>query len=192
MYSIMHLLTEEEGMLALKTARAFAEAAVKHEAAVPVEMPEIFSEERGVFVTLTENGELRGCIGFPYPVRPLGEALREAAGAAATQDPRFYPVREAELADIRVEVTVLTQPAVLECPAEERPNHIVIGRHGLIASLGNRSGLLLPQVAEEYGWDAGEFLSQTCVKAGLYHKSWQEDDDCIIQTFEGQIFTETI
>ena len=186
----MHLLTEEEGKLAVAAARAYIEAAVTHgEADIPA-LPEIFSENRGIFVTLTQAGELRGCIGFPYPTFPLGEALREAAVAAATQDPRFYPVREAELFEIRVEVTILTPPEVLDCPAEDRPNHIEIGRHGLIAELGSRSGLLLPQVAEEYHWDAEEFLSQTCVKAGLYHKSWEEDDDCIIKTFEGQIFTE--
>ena len=189
MYSIMHLLTEEEGKLAVAAARAYIEAAVTHgEADIPA-LPEIFSENRGIFVTLTQAGELRGCIGFPYPTLPLGEALREAAVAAATQDPRFYPVREAELFEIRVEVTILTPPEVLDCPAEDRPNHIEIGRHGLIAELGSRSGLLLPQVAEEYHWDAEEFLAQTCVKAGLYHGTW-EDDDCIIKTFEGQIFTE--
>ena len=189
MYSIMHLLTEEEGKLAVAAARAYIEAAVTHgEADIPA-LPEIFSENRGIFVTLTQAGELRGCIGFPYPTFPLGEALREAAVAAATQDPRFYPVREAELFEIRVEVTILTPPEVLDCPAEDRPNHIEIGRHGLIAELGSRSGLLLPQVAEEYHWDAEEFLSQTCVKAGMYHGTW-EDDDCIIKTFEGQIFTE--
>ncbi|HJJ83057.1 MAG TPA: TIGR00296 family protein [Methanocorpusculum sp.] len=192
MYSIMHLLTEEEGKLALEAARAFAESAVKHEEVKDFEFPEIFSENRGVFVTLTQSGELRGCIGFPYPTAPLGEALREAAKAAATQDPRFYPVREEELEGISFEVTILTQPEILECPPEERPKHITIGKHGLIASLGSHSGLLLPQVAEEYNWDAEEFLSQTCVKAGLYHRSWIEDDDCIIKTFEGQIFTETI
>ena len=189
MYSIMHLLTEEEGKLAVAAARAYMEAAVTHTEAKQFDFPEIFSENRGVFVTLTQAGELRGCIGFPYPTYPLGEAIREAAGASATQDPRFYPVREAELFEIRVEVTILTPPEVLDCPAEDRPNHIEIGRHGLIAELGSRSGLLLPQVAEEYHWDAEEFLSQTCVKAGMYHGTW-EDDDCIIKTFEGQIFTE--
>ena len=190
MYSIMHLLTEEEGTLALQAARAYMEAAVTHTEAKQFDFPEIFAENRGVFVTLTQAGELRGCIGFPYPTYPLSEAIREAAVAAATQDPRFYPVREEELSAVRVEVTVLTLPEVLDCPAEDRPKHIEIGRHGLIASLGSRSGLLLPQVAEEYHWNAEEFLSQTCVKAGLYHKSWEEDDDCIIKTFEGQIFTE--
>lgn len=89
----MHLLTEEEGKLALKAARAFAESAVKHEEVKDIELPKIFNEERGVFVTLTDGGELRGCIGFPYPTAPLGEALREAAVAAAIHDPRFYPVR---------------------------------------------------------------------------------------------------
>lgn len=185
----MHLLTEEEGAAALQAARAYMEAAVTHTDVQPFDFPEIFSENRGVFVTLTENGDLRGCIGFPYPTFPLGDAIREAAAASATEDPRFYPVQETELSAIRVEVTILTSPEALECPVEDRPKHIEIGRHGLIASLGTRSGLLLPQVAEEYHWDAEEFLSQTCIKAGLYRKSWKEDA-CIIKTFEGQIFTE--
>lgn len=186
----MHLLTEEEGTLALRAARAFTEAAVKHRQAEVPAFPETFSEKRGVFVTLTENGDLRGCIGFPYPVFPLGEAVCEAAVSAALHDPRFYPVQESELADIRVEVTVLTPPAVLDCPAEKRPQNITVGRHGLIASIGSRSGLLLPQVAEEYHWNAEEFLRQTCRKAGLHPEEWK-NEECVIQTFEGQIFTES-
>ncbi|MBQ4597128.1 MAG: AMMECR1 domain-containing protein, partial [Methanocorpusculum sp.] len=86
----MHLLTEEEGKLAVAAARAYMEAAVTHTEAKQFDFPEIFAENRGVFVTLTQAGELRGCIGFPYPTYPLSEAIREAAVAAATQDPRFY------------------------------------------------------------------------------------------------------
>ena len=186
----MHLLTEEEGALALQAARAFVQAAVTRSPLPPIGFPEIFSENRGVFVTLTEFGDLRGCIGYPYPVMPLGEALREAAVSAALSDPRFYPVGPAELDDIRVEVTVLTAPEVLACEPSLRPAEISVGRHGLIASVGRRSGLLLPQVAEEYGWNAEEFLRETCRKAGLHEEEWKKET-CLIQTFEGQIFTES-
>ncbi len=185
----MHLLTEEEGALAVKAARSIVEAAAQHADIPSPEFPETFSENRGVFVTLTKSGELRGCIGYPYPVLSLRSALSEAAVSAATRDPRFSPVRGAELSDIRVEVTILTPPEILSCPAEERPSCITVGRHGLIAAAFGISGLLLPQVAEEYGWDAEEFLNQTCIKAGLSPQEWK-NEECIIQTFEGQIFTE--
>ncbi len=185
----MHLLTEEEGSLALQAARAFVESAVTGNPIPEFRFTETFGEKRGVFVTLTEFGDLRGCIGFPYPILALADALQEAAVSAALRDPRFYPVAAGELADIHVEVTVLTAPILLEVPAEERADFISVGKHGLIAEAGGRSGLLLPQVADEYGWNSCEFLSQTCVKAGLPSHAWK-DEQCVIKTFEGQIFTE--
>lgn len=186
----MNLLSEQEGELALKTARSSLENAVIGEAAENENpLPEIFKEKRGVFVTLTENGELRGCIGYPYPVIELGDAIKEAAVHSALHDPRFQPVRSEELSEIKVEVTILTQPVILEGDASDRPSKIIIGKHGLIAQMDGYSGLLLPQVAEEYKWNSEEFLSQTCIKAGLQKDSWKENK-CTIQTFEGQIFTE--
>lgn len=186
----MNLLNKLEGELALKCARSYAESAVTH---IPleteIELPEIFNEKRGVFVTLTENNALRGCIGYPYPVISLKEALKDASVHAALYDPRFMPVTENELQEIKIEVTILTKPEILSCRAEDRPSNIIVGKHGLIAQMDCYSGLLLPQVAEEYNWNAEEFLSQTCVKAGMPAKSWKSEE-CIIQTFEGQIFSE--
>ncbi len=110
----------------------------------------VFHEKRGVFVTLTKAGQLRGCIGFPYPVMPLGDAIEDAAVAAATGDPRFPPVRRDELPSVRVEVTILTVPCVLDAEPYRRPEMIEVGKHGLIIRARGRSGLLLPQVATEY------------------------------------------
>jgi len=186
----MCLLSEDEGNCALAVAKAAVFAAVSRKKADYPAMPEIFSEKRGVFVTLNEEGDLRGCIGYPYPVMDLGTAIKDAARNAALDDPRFYPVQESELPSISLEVTVLTMPTPLTCPAEERPSHIQTGKHGLIAQYGGYSGLLLPQVAPEWGWDSTEFLNQTCVKAGLSPKTWKTDE-CTILTFEGQIFKES-
>jgi uncharacterized protein (TIGR00296 family) len=152
-------------------------------------MSPVFNEKRGVFVTLSIGGALRGCIGFPEPVLPLGEAIAEAASAAAREDPRFMPVRPDELSSITVEVTVLTVPELLEGDPLERPSRVVIGKHGLIARGRGRSGLLLPQVATEYHWESREFLEHTCMKAGLSRACWK-DPDVRFLTFEGQIFHE--
>ncbi|MBP5475806.1 MAG: TIGR00296 family protein, partial [Methanomicrobium sp.] len=178
----MRLLTDEEGKIALAAAKfavydKVAKTANTEKAAPPdISDYEIFNEKRGVFVTLTEEGELRGCIGYPYPVLPLGEALHDAAVSAAVRDPRFMPVRENELAAIEFEVTILTPPELLTCSAAERPKNIEVGRHGLIIKDRGMSGLLLPQVATEYGWDAEEFLMHTCIKAGTDRDAWKRDD----------------
>jgi hypothetical protein len=191
----MRLLTDEEGKIALAAAKfaVYDKVAktVNTEKAAPPDISdyEIFNEKRGVFVTLTEDGELRGCIGYPYPVLPLGEALHDAAVSAAVRDPRFMPVREDELAAIEFEVTILTPPELLTCNAAERPKNIEVGRHGLIIKDRGMSGLLLPQVATEYGWDAEEFLMHTCIKAGTDRDAWKRDDTALY-TFEGQIFSE--
>ncbi|MBO7388849.1 MAG: TIGR00296 family protein [Methanomicrobium sp.] len=191
----MRLLTDEEGKIALAAAKfavydKVAKTANTEKAAPPdISDYEIFNEKRGVFVTLTEDGELRGCIGYPYPVLPLGEALHDAAVSAAVRDPRFMPVRENELAAIEFEVTILTPPELLTCSAAERPKNIEVGRHGLIIKDRGMSGLLLPQVATEYGWDAEEFLMHTCIKAGTDRDAWKRDDTALY-TFEGQIFSE--
>jgi len=186
----MHHLSQTEGQLALQAARLYAESAVTgRPPAAEMELSGIFTEKRGVFVTLTKFGDLRGCIGFPFPVMPLAAALKDAAQHAAIHDPRFYPVNEGELSEIRIEVTILTQPILLECEPELRPAAVIIGRHGLIADINGHTVLLLPQVAAEYGWGSVEFLSETCYKAGLRPDAWK-DKTCNILTFEGQIFKE--
>jgi uncharacterized protein (TIGR00296 family) len=185
----MKVLSAEEGAAALSLARHALEAAVRNERFSLPSLPPVFREKRGVFVTLTERGELRGCIGLPYPVMPLGEAILEAAASAALQDPRFPPVEPDEIPEIRVEVTVLSVPAPLTGPPGDRESCVQVGTHGLIVQGHGRSGLLLPQVATEYCWTACDFLDHTCRKAGLPPGSWRSPGTEVL-TFEGQIFTE--
>jgi uncharacterized protein (TIGR00296 family) len=185
----MTQLSEAEGRDALVLARRTVEAAVRREAYERGVLPPVFGERRGVFVTLTEDGQLRGCIGLPYPVAPLADAIVEAGASAALRDPRFRPVQPAELPMLRVEVTVLTTPSPIPGPAENRADHVEVGRHGLIVRDQRTSGLLLPQVATEYGWTPTEFLDQTCNKARLRTGCWRTPG-VEVSLFEGQIFHE--
>jgi len=185
----MEMLTPEEGRTAVHLARKAIEKAVDGGRMVLPALPPVFGEKRGVFVTIKRQGRLRGCIGLPYPIRPLGDAIIEAAVSAALEDPRFPPVSRQELTDLNLEVTVLSEPRPLECPPEERPGCVEVGKHGLIVSGLGTGGLLLPQVPTEYGWTSREFLDQTCVKAGLRPGCWKRDD-VAVQTFDGQIFEE--
>ncbi|MCK9632057.1 MAG: TIGR00296 family protein [Methanoregula sp.] len=185
----MELLTPEEGQMALRSARGAIEYVCAKKPKPALKLTPVFNEKRGVFVTLNIKGELRGCIGLPYPVMPLGKAIEHAAGAAAREDPRFPPVRKEELEEITVEVTILTVPEPLKGDPPERPGNVIVGRHGLIARGMGTSGLLLPQVATEYGWDATTFLDHTCMKAGLPNRCWTYPTVEIL-TFEGQIFSE--
>ncbi|RXE55235.1 hypothetical protein ABH15_10605 [Methanoculleus taiwanensis] len=185
----MDMLTPEEGRLALQVARKAIEHAVNRERYTPPALPPIFDEKRGVFVTIKRQGTLRGCIGLPYPIRPLGDAIVEAAVSAALEDPRFPAVSGRELSELELEVTVLTLPEPLTCPPAERPANVVIGKHGLIVSGMGTSGLLLPQVPVEYNWESREFLDHTCQKAGLNPDCWKRGDVNVL-TFEGQIFEE--
>jgi hypothetical protein len=183
------MLTAEEGALAVQLARSALEHAVAKKPRHVLKLTMIFNAKRGVFVTLTRNGSLRGCIGLPYPVMPLGEAIEHAAKAAALEDPRFPPVSKDELASIALEVTILTVPVPLLCEPAERPANVKVGKHGLIVRGMGTSGLLLPQVATEYGWDSITFLDHTCEKAGLSGKCWTSKN-IELMTFEGQIFSE--
>lgn len=189
-------LTIEEGRAAVAAARGALEAHVSGQRLKAVVWPtKTFSELRGVFVTINLAGgqpeRLRGCIGFPYPVKPLGDAIQEATVAAASEDPRFPPVTEGELTSVVVEVSILTKPEVLATlKAQDRPSKVRIGVDGLIISRFGFSGLLLPQVATEYGMDQMEFLSQACLKAGLPPDSWL-DTNTEVQTFQAEIFEES-
>ena len=186
----MFMLTLEEGRLAVHLARqALTGYTEKKKIIQPQGLPPVFEEKRGVFVTLHEDGDLRGCIGYPQPVMPLGKAIVDSAINACSRDPRFPCVRSGELGRIELEVTILTRPEAYCAPKEKLPELVVIGRDGLIVTNGPYSGLLLPQVDPEWGFDSREFLSQTCVKAGLPPDAWQ-DEETEVQHFQAQIFAE--
>jgi AmmeMemoRadiSam system protein A len=178
------MVNQEDQKLLLELARnAIQTTLQKGRKLPPVEsLSPILREKRGTFVTLWMDGELRGCIGFPYPQKPLVEAIQEAAVGAALHDPRFPMLRLEELARVLIEISVLTAPKPLA------PEKVKVGIHGLIVRQANRSGLLLPQVAMDYGWDKETFLDQTCVKAGLAPGSWRQKAEVL--GFEAQVFAE--
>jgi uncharacterized protein len=136
------------------------------------------------FVTLTHRGKLRGCIGYVEAIKPLAEAVAHCAVSAATADPRFLPLTPDELPDLRIEISVLSPLWRID-----QPGQIRVGDHGLCISQGGRRGLLLPQVATEFGWDPETFLRQTCLKAGLPGDAWRRGAE--IQVFTVDHFTET-
>ena len=139
-------------------------------------------EMKGVFVTLKKRGQLRGCIGYTKGVKPLYKIVGEMAAAAAFHDPRFNPVTEAELSDLEIEISVLTPMKRIKDVEE-----IEVGKHGILIERGFHSGLLLPQVATEYGWDRTTFLEHTCLKAGLSKDAWKNEDTRIC-TFSAEVF----
>lgn len=139
----------------------------------------------GAFVSLhTHDGDLRGCIGSIHPVAPLCHAVSSNAVNAAFRDPRFYPLTADELPGIHIEISVMSP-----IEAVTDPETIEVGRDGLIISRGTRAGLLLPQVAAEYGWDRETFLEQTCTKAGLPRDAWRHPE-CRIERFSAEVFGE--
>ncbi len=138
----------------------------------------------GVFVTLKKRGELRGCIGFIEPYLPLAEAVAEVAVKAALADPRFPPVTASEMSEITIEISVLSPLTRIH-----RIEELEVGKHGVVVALGFARGLLLPQVATEYGWNRQEFLEHACRKAGLPPSRWK-DRNVEIFTFTTEMFSE--
>ena len=141
----------------------------------------VFAMRAGVFVSFHRAGALRGCIGHPDGDRTLAEVVGRSAIAAATEDPRFDPVDADELAACDIEISVLGRIARVDDPST-----IAVGRHGLIIEQGWHRGLLLPQVAEEHGFDRDQFLAQTCLKAGLPRDAWKRG--ATIYSFEAEVF----
>ena len=148
-----------------------------------------YGKKQGAFVTLKKNNELRGCIGFPEPVEQLYNAIVEGARAAAFRDPRFPQVKENEMKDIKIEISVLTVPEEVKCSKADLVKNVKVGKDGLIARMGFNSGLLLPQVPEEWGWNTKEFLENVCMKAGLTPEAWK-DKNCKIYKFHAEVFGE--
>ena len=149
------------------------------------EIDDVLRRPAGAFVTLNDRqGELRGCIGSIQPVAELYRAVSMSAINAAFRDPRFHPVEKHEFEMIHVEISVMG-PIEVVTTVED----IVVGRDGLIISRGHYAGLLLPQVATEYGWDRDTFLAHTCLKAGLPRDAWR-GKDTRIERFSAEVFGE--
>ena len=148
----------------------------------PTDNPK-FSEKRGVFVTLHKEGNLRGCIGYPLPTKPLMEAVVDNAIASSTEDYRFKSVSVNELENIDIELSILTVPQKVNSYKD-----VVVGRDGIIISKSYQKGLLLPQVPLEQGWDLEQYISGGCWKAGLPKDEWKKDVD--IEIFQAIVFGE--
>jgi len=185
-------LSDSDGVVLVKTARKAVTEFLSNGNRMKLEsdLEEKFSFNSGVFVTLNNPDGLRGCIGFPMPEKKLSHVIIEGAIAAATEDPRFPSVKTIELNDIVFEVTVLTPPVEIDVSDPmEYLEKIKVGRDGLIIRHSFSSGLLLPQVPVEYGWNVEEFLQHTCEKAGLVRDTWK-NESVKIEKFEGIIFKE--
>ena len=185
-------LSDSDGVVLVKTARKAVTEFLSNGSRMKLEsdLEEKFSFNAGVFVTLNNADGLRGCIGFPMPDKKLSHGIIDAAIAAATEDPRFSPVKTNELNDIVFEVTVLTPPVeITVTDPMEYLEKIKVGRDGLIIRNSFSSGLLLPQVPVEYGWNVEEFLQHTCEKAGLEKDTWK-NEKVKIEKFEGIVYKE--
>lgn len=180
----MNLSTADKQLL-LQVARDSIEAHLKGKAATPIKtFSPVLQEPRGAFVSLHRHGQLRGCIGYIEAVKPLLQTVRDMAPAAAFQDPRFGPLQADELADLEIEISVLTPLRLIKSTDE-----IEVGKHGLYIVMGLNRGLLLPQVATQYHWDRLTFLEQTCQKAGLPPDAWK-DPKTQIYVFRAEIFAD--
>ncbi len=183
-------MDEEDKILLLKLAR---EAIATHFENKGPNISDVthFKDKQGVFVTLHKHGHLRGCVGFPYPIMPLFQAIIEAAKSAAFNDTRFMAVTKDELRLIDFEISVLSAPQKLVvAKSEEYSRRINIGKDGLIIKdKEGRSGLLLPQVATENSFTPMQFLNCLCQKAGLSFNAWR-DEDVEIFKFQAEVFGE--
>jgi len=185
-------LSDSDGVVLVKTARKAVTEFLSNGDRMKLEsdIGEKLSFNSGVFDHLNTPEGLRGCIGFPMPEKKLSHAIVEGAIAAATEDPRFPSVKTNELNDIVFEVTVLTPPVEIDVSDPmEYLEKIKVGRDGLLIRHSFSSGLLLPQVTVEYGWNVEEFLQHICEKAGLARDTWK-NESVKIEKFEGIIFKE--
>jgi AmmeMemoRadiSam system protein A len=173
----------EDQQRLLSLARRALEARVRRGAPPAPDRGGALEWPRGAFVTIHCHGDLRGCLGRLDTDLPLAETVTQLAASVSDSDPRFDPVTPAELHSIAVEISVLTPDREVGSIAE-----VEVGRHGLIVEQGGRRGLLLPQVATEYGWDAETFVAHTCLKAGLPGDAWRHGARIFV--FEAQVFKE--
>ncbi|MCS7140840.1 MAG: TIGR00296 family protein [Candidatus Nitrosocaldus sp.] len=211
------MLSDEDGLALIRLARRAVERYLNDGSTIEVDetIRSRYSMKAGVFVTLHERmdsramhgksvfidysrvrvkggamyEELRGCIGFPLPSKELYASVVDAAIAAATSDPRFEPVKASELDRITFELSVLTEPELIAGSPMEYKHRIKVGRDGLMIVWRYGSGLLLPQVAVEYGWDEERFLCEACMKAGALPDCWLYPDTRVYR-FEAMVFKE--
>ncbi len=177
-------LTDDERTTLLTTARGSIAARFAHTSIPAPDATPALRTPCGAFVTLKIRGRLRGCIGHIAAVTPLGETVRDVALSSAFDDPRFPPLTREELAAVSIEVSALSPLRRITDASEIR-----VGTHGILLRRGGRSGLLLPQVATEQGWQRDEFLVHTCRKAGLPDDAWR-DADTTIEIFSAIVFGE--
>jgi AmmeMemoRadiSam system protein A len=172
--------TKAERSILLKLAHASIAAALdKRE--IPLDPPSPhLAELRGAFTTIYFRGQLRGCVGFVFPVASLYRTVAETAQAAAFEDIRFSPVTREEAPELQVSLSILSPLQPL------RAEEVEIGRHGLLISHNGRRGLLLPQVPVEHAWSRTTFLEQTCHKAGLPPDAWKHG--ATIEAFTAEVF----
>ena len=183
-----HRLGDDEKQELLRLARATL-LEFTATGTVPSDEPrhQSLRDHAGAFVTLrSRDGQLRGCIGSQDESTPLYKTVQDMAIAAASRDPRFENVTEAELGDLVIEISVLGERGEVTGETD-----VTVGRHGLAIRCNGRRGLLLPQVAIEHGWSAAHFLERVCAKAGLPGDAWSSPD-AQIQRFTAQVFGETL
>jgi AmmeMemoRadiSam system protein A len=178
-----HMIGQIDQQRLLTLARRALEARVRRQPPPPSELDGVLGRPCGAFVTIHRHGELRGCLGRIEAETPLAETVLHLAASVADSDPRFDPVAVLELAEIAIEISVLTPEREVRSITE-----IEVGRHGVIIEQGRRRGLLLPQVAAEYGWDRETFVSHTCRKATLSPDAWRRGARIFV--FEAQVFGE--
>ena len=177
-------LTKEQQKILLDLARRAIRHYMDNKSTLKAETDDpVFREKRGAFVTLKVDGQLRGCIGYVLPHKPLFGTVIDSAVAAALRDYRFASIEQEELERIEVEISVLSLPKMIKNVSE-----IKIGEHGLIITKGHHKGLLLPQVPVEWGWDLETFLNHTCIKAGLPKDEWKKKAK--IEVFSAQVFSD--
>jgi len=188
------MTTDQDRKLLLRLARAAIAAHVTRsvdpqsalrtpESAVRTPESAMLSCLRGAFVSLHNRGDLRGCIGHIEANQLLGDVVARCAVAACSADPRFPPIAHIELAEIDIEISLLGPLEPITGPED-----LVVGRHGLLVERGRQRGLLLPQVATEWHWNADAFLAHTCEKAGLPRDAWKKG--ATVWRFEAEVFGE--
>ncbi len=170
---------EERTLLLQLAHQAIAAALEQREISLVPPTPHL-AEPRGVFTTLYDRGDLRGCVGYVFPVTSLYRTVAESARGAAFDDSRFAPVTRDQAPELEVSLSILSPPQPIQ------PEAVEIGRHGLLVRLGAYRGLLLPQVPVEHGWDRITFLEQTCKKAGLPSSAWQAGAQ--LEAFTAEVF----